>query len=198
MCEPSQARVSPSLAGRRLLFESAAVAGNARHTPRRLGFGELGVVHHLLHHGNAAAGLRSVVPESPGAGKSLRRWEEASSLTRCPDCRAPPPRQALNVLYTRLQACLFSFFVLSFSLMKNKQIEKEVSEAMMKSLKHCDVDAVSARQPLCQYRAATIHHRLASMYHSCLRNQVRRSGAGAPPRPFARVLAASPTSQCAF
>nr|XP_019597768.1 PREDICTED: erythroid differentiation-related factor 1 isoform X2 [Rhinolophus sinicus] len=53
-----------------------------------------------------------------------------------------------------------------------EQIEKEVSEAMMKSLKHCDVDSVSARQPLCQYRAATIHHRLASMYHSCLRNQV--------------------------
>ncbi|KFZ58429.1 Erythroid differentiation-related factor 1, partial [Podiceps cristatus] len=50
--------------------------------------------------------------------------------------------------------------------------KKEVSEAMMKSLKYCDVDTVSARQPLCQYRAATIHHRLASMYHSCLRNQV--------------------------
>ncbi|XP_069844377.1 erythroid differentiation-related factor 1 isoform X3 [Dipodomys merriami] len=53
-----------------------------------------------------------------------------------------------------------------------EQIEKEVSEAMMKSLKYCDIDSVSARQPLCQYRAATIHHRLASMYHSCLRNQV--------------------------
>uniref|UniRef100_A0A8C5KRV3 Erythroid differentiation regulatory factor 1 n=2 Tax=Jaculus jaculus TaxID=51337 RepID=A0A8C5KRV3_JACJA len=53
-----------------------------------------------------------------------------------------------------------------------EQIEKEVSEAMMKSLKYCDVDSVCARQPLCQYRAATIHHRLASMYHSCLRNQV--------------------------
>uniref|UniRef100_A0A7M4ES72 Erythroid differentiation regulatory factor 1 n=1 Tax=Crocodylus porosus TaxID=8502 RepID=A0A7M4ES72_CROPO len=53
-----------------------------------------------------------------------------------------------------------------------EQIEKEVSEAMMKSLKYCDVDTASARQPLCQYRAATIHHRLASMYHSCLRNQV--------------------------
>uniref|UniRef100_A0A1D5QQB2 Erythroid differentiation regulatory factor 1 n=1 Tax=Macaca mulatta TaxID=9544 RepID=A0A1D5QQB2_MACMU len=52
------------------------------------------------------------------------------------------------------------------------KIEKEVSEAMMKSLKYCDVDSMSARQPLCQYRAATIHHRLASMYHSCLRNQV--------------------------
>uniref|UniRef100_A0A6J0TF79 Erythroid differentiation-related factor 1 isoform X1 n=1 Tax=Pogona vitticeps TaxID=103695 RepID=A0A6J0TF79_9SAUR len=53
-----------------------------------------------------------------------------------------------------------------------EQIEKEVSESMMKSLKYCDVNTVSARQPLCQYRAATIHHRLASMYHSCLRNQV--------------------------
>uniref|UniRef100_A0A8B9GAU0 Erythroid differentiation-related factor 1 n=1 Tax=Amazona collaria TaxID=241587 RepID=A0A8B9GAU0_9PSIT len=53
-----------------------------------------------------------------------------------------------------------------------EQIEKEVSEAMMKSLKYCDIDTASARQPLCQYRAATIHHRLASMYHSCLRNQV--------------------------
>ncbi|KFQ33709.1 Erythroid differentiation-related factor 1, partial [Merops nubicus] len=53
-----------------------------------------------------------------------------------------------------------------------EQIEKEVSEAMLKSLKYCDVETVSARQPLCQYRAATIHHRLASMYHSCLRNQV--------------------------
>ncbi|KAG8435487.1 hypothetical protein GDO86_013426 [Hymenochirus boettgeri] len=53
-----------------------------------------------------------------------------------------------------------------------EQIEREVTDAMMKSLKHCDVETVSARQPLCQYRAATIHHRLASMYHSCLRNQV--------------------------
>ncbi|NP_001084990.1 uncharacterized protein LOC432052 [Xenopus laevis] len=53
-----------------------------------------------------------------------------------------------------------------------EQIEKKVTEAMMKSLQYCDVDTVCARQPLCQYRAATIHHRLASMYHSCLRNQV--------------------------
>lgn len=43
---------------------------------------------------------------------------------------------------------------------------------MMKSLKYCDLQTESARQPLYQYRAATIHHRLASMYHSCFRNQV--------------------------
>uniref|UniRef100_H3A848 Erythroid differentiation regulatory factor 1 n=1 Tax=Latimeria chalumnae TaxID=7897 RepID=H3A848_LATCH len=53
-----------------------------------------------------------------------------------------------------------------------EQIEREVTEAMMKSLKYCDIHTESARQPLCQYRAATIHHRLASMYHSSLRNQV--------------------------
>lgn len=53
------------------------------------------------------------------------------------------------------------------------QIEREVTDAMMKSLKYCDLQTESARQPLYQYRAATIHHRLASMYHSCFRNQVR-------------------------
>lgn len=42
----------------------------------------------------------------------------------------------------------------------------------MKSLRYCDLQTESARQPLYQYRAATIHHRLASMYHSCYRNQV--------------------------
>ena len=55
------------------------------------------------------------------------------------------------------------------------QIEREVTEAMMKSLKYCDLQTESARQPLYQYRAATIHHRLASMYHSCFRNQVNTS-----------------------
>ncbi|XP_036402588.1 erythroid differentiation-related factor 1 isoform X2 [Megalops cyprinoides] len=53
-----------------------------------------------------------------------------------------------------------------------EQIEREVTDAMMKSLKYCDLQTESARQPLYQYRAATIHHRLASMYHSCFRNQV--------------------------
>ncbi|XP_006630579.2 erythroid differentiation-related factor 1 [Lepisosteus oculatus] len=53
-----------------------------------------------------------------------------------------------------------------------EQIEREVTEAMMKSLKYCDLQTESLRQPLYQYRAATIHHRLASMYHSCFRNQV--------------------------
>lgn len=62
------------------------------------------------------------------------------------------------------------------------QIEREVTEAMMKSLKYCDLQTESARQPLYQYRAATIHHRLASMYHSCFRNQVGENSRVCPAR----------------
>lgn len=53
---------------------------------------------------------------------------------------------------------------------------------MMKSLKYCDLQTESARQPLYQYRAATIHHRLASMYHSCFRNQVGENSRVCPAR----------------
>ncbi len=52
------------------------------------------------------------------------------------------------------------------------QIEKDVTELMMKALKYCDCDTLYPRQPTCQYRAATIHHRLASLYHNSYRNQL--------------------------
>ena len=45
---------------------------------------------------------------------------------------------------------------------------------MMKALKFCDVLTTSPRQTTCQYRAATIHHRLASLYHNTLRTMVTR------------------------
>ncbi|XP_048747467.2 erythroid differentiation-related factor 1-like [Ostrea edulis] len=51
------------------------------------------------------------------------------------------------------------------------EVQREVVEFMSKSLKYCSVDTKSAKQPMCQYRAATIHHRLASLYHNSLRNQ---------------------------
>ncbi|XP_061171381.1 erythroid differentiation-related factor 1-like [Saccostrea echinata] len=51
------------------------------------------------------------------------------------------------------------------------EVEKEVVDLLMKSLKYCNVDIKSAKQPMCQYRAANIHHRLASLYHNSLRNQ---------------------------
>ncbi|KAL4640951.1 erythroid differentiation-related factor 1 isoform X3 [Arapaima gigas] len=76
----------------------------------------------------------------------------------------------LSTTYFTLATLLQDFAPLSRK--AQEQIEKEVTDAMMKSLKYCDLQTESARQPLYQYRAATIHHRLASMYHSCFRNQV--------------------------
>jgi hypothetical protein len=109
----------------------------------------------------------------------LYQW---MSSTRCCLFFNKQHLNIVNIFIIRLWGC--HFFL---PLYKNKQIEKEVSEAMMKSLKYCDVDSVSARQPLCQYRAATIHHRLASMYHSCLRNQVTLSQDSSVPGPFKSV-----------
>uniref|UniRef100_A0A8D3BDI3 Erythroid differentiation regulatory factor 1 n=1 Tax=Scophthalmus maximus TaxID=52904 RepID=A0A8D3BDI3_SCOMX len=76
----------------------------------------------------------------------------------------------LSTTYFTLATLLQDYAPLSRK--AQEQVEREVTEAMMKSLKYCDLQTESARQPLYQYRAATIHHRLASMYHSCFRNQV--------------------------
>ncbi|XP_056147899.1 erythroid differentiation-related factor 1 [Lampris incognitus] len=76
----------------------------------------------------------------------------------------------LSTTYFTLATLLQDYAPLSRK--AQEQIEREVTEAMMKSLMYCDLQTESARQPLYQYRAATIHHRLASMYHSCFRNQV--------------------------
>ncbi|KAJ8013964.1 hypothetical protein DPEC_G00035320 [Dallia pectoralis] len=76
----------------------------------------------------------------------------------------------LSTTYFTLATLLQDYAPLSRK--AQEQIEREVTESMLKSLKYCDLQTESARQPLYQYRAATIHHRLASMYHSCYRNQV--------------------------
>uniref|UniRef100_A0A672S7Z0 Erythroid differentiation regulatory factor 1 n=1 Tax=Sinocyclocheilus grahami TaxID=75366 RepID=A0A672S7Z0_SINGR len=76
----------------------------------------------------------------------------------------------LSTTYFTLATLLQDYAPLSRK--AQEQIEREVTESMMKSLRYCDLQTESARQPLYQYRAATIHHRLASMYHSCYRNQV--------------------------
>ncbi|TRY91789.1 hypothetical protein DNTS_021912 [Danionella cerebrum] len=75
----------------------------------------------------------------------------------------------LSTTYFTLATLLQDYAPLSRK--AQEQIEREVTETMMKSLRYCDLQTESARQPLYQYRAATIHHRLASMYHSCYRNQ---------------------------
>lgn len=42
-------------------------------------------------------------------------------------------------------------------------------DTLQKALKHCDIDTPGSRQPVYQFRAATIQHRLASLYHRVYR-----------------------------
>jgi hypothetical protein len=55
------------------------------------------------------------------------------------------------------------------------QIEKEVIDCMTRALKYLDVELntpSSDRYSLAKYRAAIIHHRLASLLHNTFRTQV--------------------------
>ncbi|XP_003701400.1 erythroid differentiation-related factor 1 [Megachile rotundata] len=50
-----------------------------------------------------------------------------------------------------------------------EELEREVVDILQKALKHCDTETPGPRQPVYQFRAATIQHRLASLYHSVYR-----------------------------
>ncbi|KAG7190566.1 hypothetical protein KM043_006659 [Ampulex compressa] len=49
------------------------------------------------------------------------------------------------------------------------ELEREVGRILQKALKHCDTETPGPRQPVYQFRAAVIHHRRASLYHSIYR-----------------------------
>lgn len=53
-----------------------------------------------------------------------------------------------------------------------EEVEKEVSELMRKALELCEVEHPVQRIPLYQFRAASIHHKLGSLYHNAFRNQI--------------------------
>lgn len=48
-------------------------------------------------------------------------------------------------------------------------MQREVVDVLQKALKHCDMETSGPRQPIYQFRAATIQHRLASLYHRVYR-----------------------------
>ncbi|XP_015600984.1 erythroid differentiation-related factor 1 [Cephus cinctus] len=50
-----------------------------------------------------------------------------------------------------------------------EELEKEVVEILQKALKYCDTETPGPRQPVYQFRAASIQHRLASLYHRVYR-----------------------------
>ncbi|XP_076241456.1 erythroid differentiation-related factor 1 isoform X2 [Calliopsis andreniformis] len=49
------------------------------------------------------------------------------------------------------------------------ELEREVVDILQKALKHCDTETPGPRQPVYQFRAAIIQHRLASLYHRVYR-----------------------------
>lgn len=51
-----------------------------------------------------------------------------------------------------------------------EEAEKQVLDFLCKSLKYCDLEMSGGRQVVYQYRAAVIHQRLASLYHSSYRS----------------------------
>ncbi|CAF4333399.1 unnamed protein product, partial [Adineta steineri] len=62
------------------------------------------------------------------------------------------------------------------STMSQDDIEKEVIDCMTRALKYLDVELntpSSDRYSNAKYRAATIHHRLASLLHNTFRSQAK-------------------------
>ncbi|XP_014205550.1 erythroid differentiation-related factor 1 [Copidosoma floridanum] len=53
-----------------------------------------------------------------------------------------------------------------------EELEREVVEIFQKALKYCDTETPGHRQPVYQFRAATIQHRLASLYHKIYRDDI--------------------------
>ncbi|XP_053594409.1 erythroid differentiation-related factor 1 [Microplitis demolitor] len=50
-----------------------------------------------------------------------------------------------------------------------EEVTREVVEILQKALKHCDTETPGSRQPIYQFRAANIEHRLGSLYHRIYR-----------------------------
>ena len=75
----------------------------------------------------------------------------------------------LSTTYFNMAMLLQDYAPLTRS--SQEEVEKEVVTLMNKSLWYCNIETTPARQPMYAYRAGTINHRLASLYHNCLRQQ---------------------------
>ena len=57
------------------------------------------------------------------------------------------------------------------SIKSREQVEEEIVNLLETCIRLCAVDSTNVRQPLYQYRAATCHYRLASLYQDTYRNE---------------------------
>lgn len=63
----------------------------------------------------------------------------------------------------------FKTFFSDFFLQTEEEVTREVVELLQKALKYCDTETPGPRQPIYQFRAANIQHRLGSLYHRVYR-----------------------------
>uniref|UniRef100_A0A8D9EM91 Erythroid differentiation-related factor 1 n=1 Tax=Cacopsylla melanoneura TaxID=428564 RepID=A0A8D9EM91_9HEMI len=63
----------------------------------------------------------------------------------------------------------FAHYSSNRKMVNREDMEREVVDLLQKALKYCDIETASTRQVVYQYRAAIIHHRLASLYHNSCR-----------------------------
>ncbi|XP_075222237.1 erythroid differentiation-related factor 1-like isoform X2 [Lycorma delicatula] len=73
-----------------------------------------------------------------------------------------------TALYTL--ATLSQDYPMPFISKSKGEAEREVVELLQKALKQCDLDTPGPRQPVYQFRAASLHHRLGSLYHKVFRS----------------------------
>ncbi|XP_052773839.1 erythroid differentiation-related factor 1-like isoform X1 [Mya arenaria] len=79
-------------------------------------------------------------------------------------------RWELSTTYFNMAALLQDYAPLTS--VRQEEVENEVVNLMFQSLKYCGKDNASfASQTMYQFRAATINHRLASLFHNSLRDE---------------------------
>ena len=71
-----------------------------------------------------------------------------------------------KVTYIFLLPCLVNLH----EFQSKSEAEKEIVEILQKALSYCDLNKDNSKHLLYQFRAATIHYRLASIYHSHIWN----------------------------
>lgn len=75
----------------------------------------------------------------------------------------------LSSTFYTLATLLQDYAPLSLSARPQIEVEREVSDLMNKALRYCESGITGANQHVRQYRVASIHHRLGSLYHNSCR-----------------------------
>ncbi|XP_022917617.1 erythroid differentiation-related factor 1 [Onthophagus taurus] len=147
------------------LFENAKDAANSA-----LLYTNMGHLHRLLAHHVSYPEKRGqlTAKEKFHYEKSFENYKKALQVLG--DRKNSP--QVWDAVRWELSTALFSMGTILHeyptSQLSRPEAEREVIETLQKALLYCDLDKDNSKYPLYLYRAANIHYRIASLYHSQL------------------------------